>query len=161
MITILLAAIPIALVVSTVSLRALTRSARDASARENDPQYAEQASRWRSLKPEQRRAAVAEVRRGEPISDPETATVALAAGLFEYGPSLATYPYRAMALPATVFGLGAIGIGIAADLTFLVVVGGLLLLSEVWFQLRFATLRRRRDRSRQATQVLHGTTPIA
>jgi hypothetical protein len=115
-------------------------------------------SQWHSLSPEQRRVAVAEMRRGKAISDAETATVALASGFFDTGPSLAIYPRREMSVSTILFALGAVGIGLAADLTFLVVIGAVVLLTEAAFQLRFATLRRRRDRSRRATQTLHGTT---
>jgi hypothetical protein len=127
-------------------------------ARRQDPQNSERVRGWTSLSADQRHAATLEARRGEAVTDPETAAVMLRAGTFD--PVRAPFPW---ALPAATvvgiaFGVGAISLGLGYDIIFPILIGVGSVVAGVMSAILMWRQRTRRvllKRSRRATEARH------
>jgi hypothetical protein len=115
------------------------------------------AEAWRSLSPEQRQAAGAELRSGRAISDPAAAAVMLSNGIFDSRQSLLASITRVASIDLLLVATAMTVIGFGLDVVFLSVPGVVMLLAlgaaEVMLRRSYA----RADRSRRATEALHGS----
>jgi len=121
-----------------------------------DPRHQESARQWLSLSAEQRRAAMAQMRRGEAISDPQTARMALAHDRLDREPLPAAHLRRAATLSVALVSFAFIGVGVGAHVSLFVGLGVVLLVLTVTGRIWLRNVHVRAERSRKATRALHG-----
>ena len=142
-----------AMLVGTVGTWRGMRKARKAvELRQTDPRVADKLRRWWSLSAEQRAAAMEAQRRGEAITDPETARAAFD----DASVHPASYLVRPMRVGTFLVAILFIVIGVVWQVVASLVMGVVFLVAltgmELWFRRRFALI----ERSREATRALHG-----